>query len=322
MAALGEIRITRDRPASRGQGEAFPSQFVGIRSMHRFFLFRTCILLVLLLVVAGLPVPARATPSFDNCTGFVALDANGTAGINAPGVWCLDHDLGGPMTGPSPIRIGIGADDVVLDCKGFRILGDPGNPDYPTAVQSLDHNRLTVRNCTIQGFYRGIFVGWIDQYATGLLVEDNVLDDNFFAMETQLEHSVIRRNRVRGAVPTDVPVSGIVAGPDSDIVDNHVEGVTNLGITLLWPNGGEVRGNTIRLRDNATGVTHAIRIRNPVQITGRERATIRDNVIVGALNSVGVSCDHPDGRYADNLFTGVTTVNEGCTDAGDNNTSP
>jgi hypothetical protein len=284
--------------------------------MPRSFLLRACALLVLLLVTGGLPGPARATPSLDGCTGYVTLAANGAAVINAPGVWCLDHDLEGPMTGLSPIRVWIGADDVVLDCRGYRILGDPGNPNYPTAVQALDHSRVTVRNCTIQGFHRGIFVGWIDQYASGLLVEDNLLVDNTFAMDTQLEHSVVQRNRVRGSI------AGIAAGPDSDILDNLVEGVSDFGIALVWPNGGEVRGNTIRVPDNVAGVTHAIRIRNPQPITGRERGSIRDNVIVGGLGSVGVSCDHPDGRYADNLFTGVATVNDGCTDAGDNNVSP
>ena len=281
------------------------------------FAVRSRLLLPLLLLVAGgWAVPAAATPSFDNCTNFVQLGPDGGAQLNAPGTWCLNQDLAGPMTGLYPVRIRIGSDDVVLDCKGFRLRGDPGNPNYPYAVQSLDRSRLTIRNCVIDGFATAIQVGWIDQYATEVLVEENVLVDNTFAIDSQLEHSVVRRNRVRGAI------SGIAAGPDSDIVDNLVEGVSDFGIALVWPNGGEVRGNTVRLADQPTGVVHGIRIRNPVQITGREHGSIRDNVIVGGLNSVGVSCDHPDGRYADNVFTGVATANEGCTDAGDNNASP
>ena len=284
--------------------------------MLNAIVFRSCVLLALLLGACGLAAPAQATPSFDNCTGFLELDANGTAGISAPGVWCLDHDLTGAMAPLPGVRIQIVADDVVLDCKGFRVRGDPARPRLDYGIRALDHGRLAIRNCVLDGFQTGIQVLWIDQYARDLLVEDNVLVDNNFAIETQLEGTVMRRNRVRGAI------SGIAVGEGAQAYDNRIDGVTDFGIAVVWPHGAEVRGNTIRLPADATADTTGIRLFLDGAPTGYDRAFVSDNVVVGAANGIGIDCGGPDGRYADNVLNGVATGVVGCSDAGDNDVSP
>jgi hypothetical protein len=285
--------------------------------MHRSCLFRPCVLLALLLAAGALAVPAAATPGFDHCTGFVRADANGAAGIDAPGVWCLDHDLAGALASPDPgVRVQIFADDVVLDCKGFRISGDPARPRSDYGIRAIDHGRLAIRHCVIDGFQDGIQVLWIDTYARDLLVEDNEFVDDNFAIETELEGTVVRRNRIRGAV------SGIAVGEGAEVTDNRIDGVTDFGIGVVRPHGAQIRGNTIRMPANPTGMTTAIRLILGDASGGLDRASIRDNVIVGGANTVGVECSGPGARYADNVFSGVATVAVGCTDAGDNDVSP
>ena len=205
---------------------------------------------------------------------------------------------------------------MVLDCKGFRVRGDPARPRTDYGIRALDHSRLTIRNCVIDGFQDGIQVLWIDTNARDLLVEDNVLVDNNFAIETQLEGTVMRRNRVRDAI------AGISVGEGAQAYDNRIDGVTDFGLSVVWPHHAEVRDNTIRMPANATGETTGIRLFLGGAPAGYDRAFISNNVIVGAANTIGIDCGGPDGRYADNVIIGVETVVVGCTDAGDNDATP
>jgi hypothetical protein len=285
--------------------------------MFRFLSAPSALLSLLLLVAGGWSVPAVATPSFDNCTGFVELAPNGTAGINAPGTWCLDHDLSGPLDFlSSGVRIQIAADDVVLDCKGFRVGGDPAQPRANYGVRAFDQSRLTIRNCVIEGFQDGIQVLWMFTFARDLLIEDNVLVDNNFAIETEVQGTLVRRNRV------DDSIAGISVGEGGEVLDNSVSGVSDFGIGVVRPHGALVHGNTIRMPANDSGTTTGIRLILGSPSGGLDRASIRDNVIVAGANSVGIECSGPGAHYADNVFTGVATVATGCTDAGDNDVAP
>jgi parallel beta-helix repeat protein len=50
--------------------------------------------------------------------------------------------------------ITVGADNVVLDCAGFSITGDQGAGD--NGIQVNDYDNLTIKNCIIKNFDRGI----------------------------------------------------------------------------------------------------------------------------------------------------------------------
>src|SRR5688572_20901601 len=75
-------------------------------------------LLVLGLLAAVSLAPARATESYDGCTGFIdSLPAT----ISTPGTWCLRGHRYTSITSGAAIRIT--ANNVTLDCNDFRLSG-------------------------------------------------------------------------------------------------------------------------------------------------------------------------------------------------------
>src|SRR5687768_7170485 len=81
------------------------------------------LLLLLLLSAAVSPPTARAAASYDNCTGFVTTLP---ATIATQGVWCLKQDLSTAIT--SGNAIAITANNVTLDCNGFKLGGLSAGP--------------------------------------------------------------------------------------------------------------------------------------------------------------------------------------------------
>ena len=68
----------------------------------------------------------------------------------------------------------LGADDVVLDCAGHSISGGgTGN-----GVESIDHRGVTITNCNIENFEKGVYLASTDGRKEELLSVANVVRDN------------------------------------------------------------------------------------------------------------------------------------------------
>lgn len=53
-------------------------------------------------------------------------------------------------------NIVIDADNVALDCDGFRVIGPGSDPPSDDGILVAYHSGVTIRNCTVQDFARGI----------------------------------------------------------------------------------------------------------------------------------------------------------------------
>ena len=192
--------------------------------------------------------PASAAESYDNCTGFI--DSIPTT-ITTQGTWCLRGDLSTSMTSGSAIDIA--ANNVTIDCNDFKIGGlAAGDSSQARGINASNRQNVTVRHCSIRGFYRGINIGG----GAGHLVEDNRLDNNLYiGIRMTGEHNVVQRNRVfdTGGYPAPESVTETFGiSVNADVIDNLVDGVfgTNsysvtTGIYVGLP-GAVIRGNRVR----------------------------------------------------------------------------
>ncbi|HEY0661004.1 MAG TPA: hypothetical protein VGD21_06775 [Lysobacter sp.] len=185
------------------------------------------LLVLLLLATTGHGV--RAAESYANCTGFVD---SVPAVITAAGTWCLRHDLASTAT--SGNAISIQADNVVLDCNGFKLGGlGAGASTNATGIQGGgsigsggSQYNVTVRNCTVRGFGTGISIIPGSGNGSGYLVEDNLLDQNRSAgILIGGGRNRVQRNRVinTGGRPGGDSAFGIRAS--ADLIDNIVDGI-------------------------------------------------------------------------------------------------
>lgn len=287
-------------------------------------LFAACLGLALL------PAPARAAEGFEACTNFITVLP---AVISTPGTWCLTQDLSmsEDVSGPG---VQIDADDVTLDCNGFRI----DSLNYHTyGIRAVNRRHVTIRRCRIDGFAWNIFLEQSGVgFSEGHLVEDNLVTRAARgAIRLAGHQSVIQRNRVLNSNATDKFASGNLAIStvgNVDVVDNLINGVYNQGVfdgatIAIFSDAnltGSIRGNRIQNveRISPTGIGIGIRLYNP------GRVIVRDNVLVGTkvdsfyAEYYGIRCDTTTGepvpttRVKDNRIFGFATAIVGCSNDG------
>lgn len=202
-------------------------------------------LAALALVAGGLAIPVRAhaAQSYDNCAHFID---SVPATISTQGVWCLRQDLSTSIS--TGIAIQITTNNVTLDCNDFKLGGlGAGSASHTYGIYSQDRQNITVRNCSVRGFYQGIYV----YGGAGHLVEHNRLDNNLVS-GIQLQaasNSIVRDNRVydTGGYPDNYARYGIYSygGDSNEVSDNVVSGV--MGTTGYFNSVvGIFRGNYIQ----------------------------------------------------------------------------
>jgi nitrous oxidase accessory protein NosD len=148
----------------------------------------------LLLFALAFPAMVRA----QDCTAIGGVGTN----IDTPGNYCMVGDLVGSATSGS--FIGINADNVLVDCRGFQ-LRNTTTPTYSNAyaISINGHRNVQVRNCRVTGgFAAGIYAYQDNGQANlnkNLKLTDNDIAGTFWygilAYGTDIE---IRGNRITG----------------------------------------------------------------------------------------------------------------------------
>ena len=250
------------------------------------------------------PVTAHAAESFDACTATITVLP---VTLDSGGRYCLRNDVSTPISSGTAIEVN--ANNVTLDCNGFKIgnLG-AGTGTSTTGVWSARTN-TTVRNCNIRGFRAAIAL----EGGSGHVVEDNRIDASRFFGIAVTGSSVVRRNRIvdtGGSTSgsfSDAQAYGILFSGSVEIEDNLIDGfVPPPGGSHFEPAGisGEdegfsrIAGNTIR---NLVVIDENVDYATGIE-TGGAGTLVAGNVIGGAGAELGqgVSC----------FETGVTVVRD------------
>lgn len=263
---------------------------------------------------------ARAAESYDNCSGVIS---SLPAIITTQGTWCMKSDIATAMTSGSAISVQ--ANNVTIDCNGFKLGGLAAGLNTATyGIEAMNRNNVTVRNCTIRGFYWGVV---LSSAVGGYLVENNRFDGNTSsALLAFGEGSTIRDNQVLhtgGSTQfNEYLTSGIHASGTSHIVRNQVLDVSAqpgelgnvaYGIRLDNAIGGLIAENVVADVYRASpGSARSI------YVYGSRGVTIRDNAITAATNgeTTGIICPDDDSVALGNTLAQFDTPLSACLDGG------
>jgi hypothetical protein len=209
--------------------------------------------------------------------------------IQRPGRYCLDADL----RTSADIAIDILADDVALDLRGYRVVGTVGAATQAIGIHAVDHERLVVKNGTVTGFERGVYL--IGPAAREVLVEGvRAVANTYAGIQVFAAASAVRGCTVLdtgGSAANPQIAMGInVAGDGSQVVDNFVYHTT-AGGAGGWAAGiqndqaqGIVLGN--RVVGVAGGATNYGVFCNG----GGVVRLLRDNSVVDAATPFSFGC--------------------------------
>lgn len=279
---------------------------------------RTTSLLLVLCTLAALSAPqqAKAAESYDNCIGFIdAVPAT----ISSQGVWCLRHDVSTAII--SGTAITIDANNVTIDCNGFKIGGlGAGINTSANGIQGSKLNTV-VRHCNIRGFNTG-----------ALLLGTSIVEDNQFELNTFRavyvggDGSIVRRNTINdtGGKPGSTAIYGIYTSgtvvTEDNVVTNLV-GATGANASLygILTSGGDgavVSRNAVRgFVSNGTANVFGIYASNGthVFITGNRVS------VTSTTPGIGIRCNSANGSIQDNVVWGFSeALGSGCLDDGGN----
>jgi parallel beta-helix repeat protein len=203
----------------------------------------------LLLAVATLaPAPAAAETTV--CTGLPTLPVT----ISTAGTYCLNKNFSQSFAAAAII---INAHNVVLDCNDHYINNTTGGV---TGVYASNRSGVTVRNCNITNFGRGIaFFESVDGASRNNVIVNNAVDKSRLAgIQVAGTANLIQDNRVSenlggaSSYTYGILVSSYLGTGVGNVVRNNT--VTNMapslyvrvtGIYLLDVDNTAVLGNTI-----------------------------------------------------------------------------
>jgi len=242
--------------------------------------------------------------------------------ITTQGVYCLHQDLASNVIGGRAIAIS--ASNVVLDCNGHTIDGNPvGDATNAFGVMAFERDNVSVRRCHLSGFRHGI---WLR--GRGATVEDNLVDaSTTTGIYVYGDGGAVRGNRVlaTGGSPLDAGTAfGIRTYGDVDVLDNTIAGVQAragsgamaTGIYADVNDHGVVGENRVRdVRGDGAGMTVGIRV------AGSVRASLHDNHLSnpGVADAIGLQCPFAtSGIASGNHVNGFETGMQDCIDGGGN----
>ena len=276
-----------------------------------------------------LAMPSAHAETFDTCNGFITTLP---ASIGTQGVYCLKQDLS--TSAASGQAISINANNVTLDCNGYKIGGlAAGSSTLTTGIYAQSKLNITIRNCTLRGFETGIRLSDGTGSSGGHVVEDNRLDLNTaIGIYVGGDNSTVRRNFVlnSGGSPFTTYPRGIATEGNVDVIENTVAGVFTaaapgggaMGVETTASESSNVVGNRISGLVggqvfgiyNSGGSGHVKNVGNLV--TGPSPAQ--------ASMAGGILCNDGAGIAKDNVITGWGASYDiyNCTDAGGNHTQP
>ena len=252
-------------------------------------------LLVATSLISLVPHGAQAAESYDNCTGYITTVPTT---ITAQGTWCLKSDVSTAIA--SGAAITVGANNVTLDCNGFKLGGlSAGAGTLTKGIHAKERIGLTVRHCNVRGFHYGVlfeggashvvenssflgntFAGTSATTVDNVIIRDNVLTDTGGSTITSWPNP-IQVVGGSGAIVSGNVINGVVPGGTSGNVDGIQMSSTARGAIV---SGNRIFGLHAGTNGTATGIT--------LSPYGKSLDNIIDNINSGGggSSSRGVFC--------------------------------
>ena len=269
---------------------------------------------LIILLLAASAVYAETT----NCTAITSIPYK----ITEPGVYCLTGNLSlGKVTGRA---IFIDADDVVLDLNGWTLEGTGGLATLLVGIKAYQRKNITIRNGTIRGFYRAIYLADLPPYTTsqGHLIEDIHADSiTYMGIQVFGRVNTVRRNQLGdtgGSTVNQWAIGIYLRGAEGRVLNNDISSTVATGsgeargVYLGNASGAVVEGNRINDVSRDTGFAYGIII-----VSSSYDVLFRGNSITSA--DFGIRYVASTGKYMDNLTSNVTAPFLGGTAVGINN---
>ncbi len=249
------------------------------------------------------------------CTEITSLPFT----ITTRGIYCLKQSLGTNITTGNAITVD--ANNVTIDFNNHILGGRSAGPSSnAVGVYSVNRRNITVRNATIRGFARGIYLEeTIDGTSSGHVVEDNVTDQSYLiGIEVAGQGVEVRRNKVVRTEPGRFQAAiGIYLSDVEDgvVEDNIISGVdasqNAAGIFIFSSGTVHILNNSIfDIGGSATGDVAGIRTQSGDSI-------VRGNLVHSINNNdgdIGISGD----VCIDNVVRGEFTNDINCAFEADN----
>ncbi len=268
-----------------------------------------------LMTLIALATALMATPAKAETIECTVIDSIPFT-ITVQGIYCLKGHLATSLTSGNMITVA--TNNVTIDMNGFKLGGlAAGAATVARGIFALDRRNITIRNGSIRGFFRGIWLKGDAANSSGHLLEDLRLDGNtFFAALVEGTGNIIRNNLVvnTGSTAISNSATGLVISSSNDsVVEGNViasvsETFVSYGIFVEDSSLIEVRNNTVlRTEDDTKNRGIALFNTDGMTIIGNRilnPTTTGTTGIIDVLASTGVNC-------IDNIIAGYTTPIEG-----------
>ena len=265
---------------------------------------------------------ARGQAETVNCTAITYLPYT----ISTQGIYCLKGNLATNMTAVSAIEIA--ANNVVIDLNGFKLGGLAAGPGTSsTGISALQRTNITIRNGTVRGFARGIWLVDDLPYTTsqGHLIENVRADMNTsVGIWVMGQGNMVRNNQVvdTGGSTVGFVTGGtgiLVYGPGNKIISNDVYETKYL--SAEYGNGIAIdSGHSSVIENNRIGnmAVNPIHPGAGIYVIDSQNVLVSNNRITTTDWGIWIVAGS-SAKYRDTLTSNVTTPYSGGTDAGNNN---
>ena len=220
------------------------------------------------------------------------------------GVYCFTGNLSVSITTGNAITIE--ADNVVIDLNGWSL--DGLIPRKGAGIYAYQRKNITIRNGTIRGFYRGVWLEDVDPFiiSQGHLVEDiHAAKNAYTALLIEGSDNVVRRNQVVDTINSFFAYGISLRGPRGRALNNDISNTVTegdykaRGLYFHKGHGSFAEGNRIVDHSSVGGSTWGMSIENSDDVLVRSNSVINADYGICYLGSTG--------KYMDNLTSNVTT---------------
>ncbi len=204
------------------------------------------------MTLMALATALMATPAKAETTECTVIDSIPFI-ITVQGIYCLTGNLASSLT--SGEMITVATNNVTIDMNGFKLGGlAAGAGTLANGIFALDRRNITIRNGSIRGFLRGIFLDGDAATSSGHLLEDLRLDGNtFIGAIVEGTGNIIRNNQVVNTGPSDIQTQAFglyIAFSNDSVMEGNVissvsGGTVSTGILVQSSSLIEVRNNTV-----------------------------------------------------------------------------